>query len=100
MTTITDFADFLDQANIIDHEEAHDLFIAFNECTNAGPFECVRTPDGKMIVSSHSVEDKLLIVSSEAKEAFLTAISRRYIGDEDMDMEGWTSYMRGMQKDD
>ncbi|ATQ74210.1 hypothetical protein CR152_06625 [Massilia violaceinigra] len=100
MTTITDFSAFLDQADVTDHEEAYALYTAVNQCTNMGSFECVETSNGNMIVSSHSVEDKLLLATPEAREAFLARISQRYIGDEDMDMEGWTSYMRGMQKDD
>lgn len=100
MTTITDFEAFLDQAEPDDHEEVYALYKAVEDCTDMTWYECVEAPNGKWIVSSPNAEDKLLLASQQAKDAFLHLVSERYIDDQDQDIEGWYGYKRAMAKDD
>ena len=100
MTTITDFASWLDQADPEGHEEVYSLYRAVQDRDEWGPFNAkpARGGDGVIVYADH-IDDTLLLASEKAFEAFSKEIERRYV-DSDLNIEGWYEFRRSMAKHD
>ncbi|MFQ1898097.1 hypothetical protein ACK36K_12265 [Aeromonas veronii] len=99
MSSTTDFDSFLDNIDG-DHGDVHSLYHAVEDVTDMGLFKCVegKRPD-TWVVTSYASEEPLFLASLKAKQAFLTAIQDRFVGD-DMDVDSWHYMHHAMEKDD
>lgn len=96
MGTITNFEDWLDQADPVDFEEVYALYMAVQYDEKFGIFDCTPVPGKRQwLVKSGMVEDSLLLKSEREKEAFLSLIHESYC-DPEMDMHEWHHYMSSM----
>ena len=79
MGTTFEFDEWLDAADPCDAPNVAGLIEAVeHECEFSG-FKAERAPNGKLIVSAHGVELKLVLVSKEAEEAFVRRIHSRFV---------------------
>ena len=100
MNVTTDFQEWLANVELESHEEVYSLYRAVKDCTSFGIFD-VKPAKGsgeRWIVTASSIDQSLLIASSDARTAFLQKLTRTYCGD--LDMEGWYSFKHGMAKND
>ncbi|KLD71237.1 hypothetical protein [Xanthomonas pisi] len=100
MSRITNFSVWLNQTQLDDHEDVYDLYKAIEGAEEVGLYKCTALADQtRWLVRAKCVEDTLMLVSIEARSAFLREIERRSTGGE-MDIESWYGYMCAMSKDD
>lgn len=77
----TSFDEWLDAADPCDPANVAGLIEAVEgECEFSG-FKAERAPNGKLIVSAHGLDLKLLLVSKEAEAAFVRSIHGLYVPD-------------------
>jgi hypothetical protein len=96
MGTITDYEDWLKQADPIDHEEVYALYMAVEHAESFGIFNCTPSADNSQwLVRSGIVDDVLLLVSAQARNEFLSLIHERYC-DPELDMHEWYHFMRSI----
>ncbi|WP_010459644.1 hypothetical protein [Acidovorax radicis] len=79
MDTTFDFDEWLDAADPCDAPNVAALIEAVeSECEFSG-FKAERAANGKLIVSAHGLELKLVLVSKEAEEGFVRRIHARFV---------------------
>ena len=96
MGTITEFNDWLEQANLEGFEDVYALYSCVLSGSNFGEWVC-KKKDGRLFISAGHCDDKLMIASDSAKSLFLEIISRKYCA-EKMDMETWYISQKEMVK--
>lgn len=79
MGTTFNFDEWLDAADPCDAPNVAGLVEAVEREYEFSGFKAERAPNGKLIVSAHGVELKLVLVSKEAEEAFVRRIHARYV---------------------
>lgn len=100
MATITEFEEWLEQADPDDHEEVYALFRALTDTETFGPYECILGPSKTMwFVKAAGADDTLLLASEKARTAFISLVEQRF-GDGELDMESWYHFHRNLSKDD
>ncbi|CAN7761179.1 hypothetical protein LJR296_006969 [Cupriavidus necator] len=81
MSTTFDFDEWLDAADPCDPANVAGLVEAVGrECDFSG-FKAERAKNGKLIVSAHGLDLKLVLVSKDAEAAFVRRIHGRYVPD-------------------
>lgn len=79
MSTTFEFDEWLDAADPCDAPNVAALVEAVeSECEFSG-FKAERAMNGKLIVSAHGLELKLVLASSEAEEGFVRRIHARFV---------------------
>jgi hypothetical protein len=79
MDTTFDFDEWLDAADPCDSANVAGLVEAVEgECEISG-FKVERAANGKLIVSAHGLDLKLVLVSKKAEEGFIGCIHARYV---------------------
>ena len=99
--TTTDFQEWLAVADPEGYEEVYSLYRSVKDTTSFGLYDVTKAKgdDEGWIVSAKHVDEKLLLASNKAKEAFLNHIEKTYC-DGELEMEGWYAYKHGMSKND
>lgn len=97
MATITDFDTWLEEAAPEGYEEIYALYKCVEGEEDFGAWECGKNNNMLFIKTSHT-SNTLMLASPKAKQAFLTTITSRYVGEDGMSMEGWYEFRRSMAK--
>ncbi len=79
MNTTFNFDEWLDAADPCDAPNVAGLVEAVENEFEFSGFKAERAPNGKLIVSAHGVDLKLVLVSKEAEEAFVRRIHARFV---------------------
>lgn len=79
MGTTFEFDEWLDAADPCDAPNVSGLVEAVESESESSGFKAERAPNGKLIVSAHGLELKLVLVSKEAEAAFVRRIHARYV---------------------
>ena len=99
MATTTDFDTWLEEnVDGTDYNDVYSIFQAVNNLTDMGGFEVKKNSNGRIFVSNGLSDETLMISSDAAKETFLKMIEDKYC--EDMDIEGYYTFHRAMERDD
>jgi len=81
MDSTTNFDEWLDAADPCDAANIAGLVTAVEqECEFSG-FKAIRASNGKLIVTARDVDQKLILVSDVAKDAFIRCIHGRFVPD-------------------
>jgi hypothetical protein len=100
MATITNFNDWLEQADPSGYEEVYALYRALEDCDASGIYSCIKSEKGdKWFFKGENTEDTLMLASPKAKDMFMKLIESKY-GDGELDMESLYHLERNMAKDD
>jgi len=97
MSKTIDFQEWLDGLDDDDIESIYYLYESIVNEDSYGQFEATRDGD-KLTVSEQDRDEKLLLVSEDAKNAFLKKLDEEYGGE--MGVQGEYEYFRSMQKED
>ena len=99
MEQTTSFDTWFDIVQPNDHEDVYSLYRAVKDGANFGFYNCGKANDKSMwFVTTGDGENKLVLASEKARDAFLAQLQARYAGD--MTIEGWYQFKRGMSKND
>lgn len=97
MAIITDFNEWLDEADPDSHEEIYALFRAVEDINQNGMYKCWIN-NKKYFVKGDHTTNTLILASEKAYYAFLKEINARF--ELEGDIEGWYGFKRAMAKDD
>jgi hypothetical protein len=96
MGTITDYEDWLKQADPADYEEVYALYMAVENADAYGIFNCTPSANNSQwLVKSGLLDTMLLLVSAQARDEFLSFIHEHY-GDPELDMHDWYHLMSSL----
>jgi len=105
METTISFEEWLEQIDDVDDlilennaENVHSLFCAVKNCENIGPFN-VKKKGEQIFIEAEGEEMRLRIPTANARKSFCKYLIKKYVP-EDMTLDGWRVYQRGMSRDD
>lgn len=73
------FDEWLDAADPCDAANVAGLVEAVTQEREFSGFKAERAPNGKLIVSAHGLDLKLILISKDAEEAFVKCIHARFV---------------------
>lgn len=79
MGTTFEFDEWLDAADPCDAPNVAALVEAVESEGEVSGFKAERAPNGKLIVSAHGLDLKLVLISKEAEEGFVRCIHARFV---------------------
>ena len=97
MATITDFEEWINEADPDSNEEIYALYRAVSDINQNGMYECSMN-NGKYFVKGDHTENTLMLASEKAYSAFLQYMNVYF--NFEGDIEGWYGFNRAMAKDD
>ena len=97
MATITDFEEWLNEADPDSCEEIYALYKAVSDIDQHGMYECSMN-NGRYFVKGDHTTNTLMLASGKAYSAFLNTINSRF--QIEGDIEGWYGFSLAMAKSD
>ena len=98
MASTTNFDDWLDEVDPSHYADAFALHQAVSSVSSFAAFDAKRANNGSIIVSAPNSTD-LVLVSDEARTAFLKLIHVRFV-EAGMDIGAWYAMNQANEKDD
>ncbi len=102
MATTSDFKNWVDFVELENYEEIYCIYRAVADLDEWGAFKCTEkiTSKGSMyFLKCDYCDDILMLASDKAREYFMKYIEDIYVQSE-LDIEGWYSIKRAMEKND
>lgn len=96
--TTTNFDDWLDTTDLSDFNDVYSLYQSVAGVEEFGAYTTISIQEDKFLVEAIDSNEKLLLASDKARNAFLKHIEQNYC--EGMDIEGYYGYHHAMEKDD
>lgn len=98
MAATTNFDEWLDNVDPSYYTDTYALHEAVDRETEFCGFKAVRAPNGSLIVTDPEHVQTLILVSDEAKHAFLNLICARYV-EAGMDIGAWYAMNHANESD-